>query len=77
MDLLSRLDTDPEASQPLEWTGSRDPHAHRGRWEQDGSAVSPSSSPSPWRGGFENRGLLAWARSWLGGGLEHPLQLSP
>ena len=31
LDLLSRLDTDPEASQPFEWTGFRDPYARRRR----------------------------------------------
>jgi [ribosomal protein S5]-alanine N-acetyltransferase len=36
LDLLSRLDTDPAASQPFEWTGFRDPRARRRRWEQDG-----------------------------------------
>jgi [ribosomal protein S5]-alanine N-acetyltransferase len=36
LDLLSRLDTDPAASQPFEWTGFRDPGARRRRWEQDG-----------------------------------------
>jgi hypothetical protein len=33
---LSRLDTDPAASQPFEWMGFRDPRARRRRWEQDG-----------------------------------------
>jgi [ribosomal protein S5]-alanine N-acetyltransferase len=36
LDLLSRFDTDPAASQPFEWTGFRDPGARRRRWEQDG-----------------------------------------
>jgi ribosomal-protein-alanine N-acetyltransferase len=36
LDLLSRLDTDPAASQPFEWPGFRDPGARRRRWEQDG-----------------------------------------
>jgi [ribosomal protein S5]-alanine N-acetyltransferase len=36
LDLLSRLDTDPAASQPFEWTGFRDPGARRRRWAQDG-----------------------------------------
>jgi ribosomal-protein-alanine N-acetyltransferase len=36
LDLLRRLDTDPAASQPFEWTGFRDPGARRRRWEQDG-----------------------------------------
>jgi [ribosomal protein S5]-alanine N-acetyltransferase len=36
LDLLTRLDTDPAASEPFEWTGFRDPGARRRRWEQDG-----------------------------------------
>jgi ribosomal-protein-alanine N-acetyltransferase len=36
LDVLSRLDTDPTASQPFEWTGFRDPQARRRRWEEDG-----------------------------------------
>ncbi len=35
LDLLSRFDTDPAASQPFEWTGFRDPGARRRRREQD------------------------------------------
>jgi RimJ/RimL family protein N-acetyltransferase len=36
LDLLSRFDTDPAASQPFEWTGFRGPGARRRRWAQDG-----------------------------------------
>jgi RimJ/RimL family protein N-acetyltransferase len=36
LNLLRRLDTDPAASRPFEWTGFRDPGARRRRWEQDG-----------------------------------------
>jgi hypothetical protein len=36
LDVLSRLDTDPTASQPFEWTGFGDPQARRRRWEEDG-----------------------------------------
>ena len=43
LDLLSRLDTDPAASQPFEWTGFRDPGARRRRWEQDGW-IGPDST---------------------------------
>jgi [ribosomal protein S5]-alanine N-acetyltransferase len=43
LDLLGRLDTDPAASQPFEWTGFRDPGARRRRWEQDGW-IGPDST---------------------------------
>jgi [ribosomal protein S5]-alanine N-acetyltransferase len=36
LDVLRRLDTDPSASEPFEWTGFRDPQARRRRWEEDG-----------------------------------------
>ena len=36
LDVLRRLDTDPSASEPFEWTGFRDPGARRRRWAQDG-----------------------------------------
>jgi [ribosomal protein S5]-alanine N-acetyltransferase len=36
LDLLSRFDTDPAASQPFEWSGFRDLGARRRRWAQDG-----------------------------------------
>jgi RimJ/RimL family protein N-acetyltransferase len=36
LELLSRFDTDPAASQPFEWTGFPDTHARRRRWEKDG-----------------------------------------
>jgi [ribosomal protein S5]-alanine N-acetyltransferase len=47
LDLLSRLDTDPAASQPFEWTGFRDPGARRRRWAQDGW-IGRDSTSSPW-----------------------------
>jgi ribosomal-protein-alanine N-acetyltransferase len=56
LDVLGRLDTDPSAREPFEWTGFRDPHARRRRWEEDGwlgrdSATSPSACPTaPWPG---------------------------
>jgi [ribosomal protein S5]-alanine N-acetyltransferase len=43
LNLLRRLDTDPAASQPFEWTGFRDPCARRRRWEQDGWISRDSS----------------------------------
>jgi ribosomal-protein-alanine N-acetyltransferase len=43
LNLLRRLNTDPAASQPFEWTGFRDPGARRRRWEQDGWISRESS----------------------------------
>ena len=60
LNLLRRLDTDPAASQPFEWTGFRDPGARRRRWEQDGWISRLKGWPARSR-----RSRLPVARRWL------------
>ena len=35
LDLLARVEVEPELSEPFQWSGFRDPKVHRRRWEQD------------------------------------------
>jgi hypothetical protein len=56
LDVLRRLDTDPSASEPFEWTGFRDPKPDDAAGRRTaGWAATPPTSPSacptaPWPG---------------------------
>jgi RimJ/RimL family protein N-acetyltransferase len=67
LDVLSRFDTDPAATEPFEWSGFRDPHARRRRWEQDGwisrdsgqlIVALPDGTPA---------GIVSWRTTSYGG----------
>jgi ribosomal-protein-alanine N-acetyltransferase len=44
LDLLSRFDTDAEASEPFEWTGFRSPQVRRRLWEENGLLTADNST---------------------------------
>ena len=67
LDLLSRVDTDPAASQPFEWTGFRDPGARRRRWEQDGWIARDSTQLAVALPDGTLAGLVSWRAVNVGG----------
>ncbi len=69
LELLSRLDTDPAASQPFEWRGFRDPAARRRRWEQDGWIGRDSAQLAVVRPDGTLAGIVSW-RTVIAGGPE-------
>ena len=67
LDLLSRFDTDPAASQPFEWPGFRDPGARRRRWEQDGWVGRDSSQLAVALPDGTLAGIVGWRAIKAGG----------
>jgi [ribosomal protein S5]-alanine N-acetyltransferase len=67
LDLLSRFDTDPAASQPFEWTGFRDPGARRRRWEQDGWIGHDSTHLAVALADGSLAGIVSWRTIKAGG----------
>jgi len=57
---LDRVDSDPEAFGPFEWSGFHDPRAHRRRWEKDGLVGAESSILAIELAGGEIAGLVSW-----------------
>ena len=60
LDVLRRLDTDPSASEPFEWTGFRDPQARRRRWEEDGWLGADSGQLAVTLPDGTLAGIVAW-----------------
>ena len=60
LEVLRRIDTDPELSQPFAWTGFRDYTVHRRRWESDGYLGDEDALlvVGDSQGAF--RGLVSW-----------------
>jgi RimJ/RimL family protein N-acetyltransferase len=69
LDLLSRFDTDPAASQPFEWNGFPDPHARRRRWEKDGFLGGDSAQLAVALPDDTLAGIVGW-RTFKAGGPE-------
>ena len=67
LDLLSRFDTDPAASEPFEWTGFRDPGARRRRWEQDGWVGRDSTHLAVVLPDGTLAGIVSWRTIQVGG----------
>jgi ribosomal-protein-alanine N-acetyltransferase len=64
---LRRIDTDPVASQPFEWTGFRDPGARRRRWEQDGWISRDSTQLAVALPDGTLAGIVSWRAIRAGG----------
>src|SRR4029450_3055847 len=67
LDLLSRFDTDPAASQPFEWPGFGDPGARRRRWEQDGWIGRDSTQLAVALADGTLAGIVGWRAIKAGG----------
>jgi ribosomal-protein-alanine N-acetyltransferase len=67
LDVLRRLDTDPSASEPFEWTGFRDPQARRRRWEEDGWLGRDSAHLAVSLPDGTLAGIVSWRTIKVGG----------
>jgi ribosomal-protein-alanine N-acetyltransferase len=67
LDLLSRFDTDPAATQPFEWAGFRDPGARRRRWTQDGWISRDSAHLAVALADGTLAGIVSWRTITAGG----------
>ena len=67
LDLLSRFDIDPAASEPFEWTGFRDPGTRRRRWEQDGWIGRDSTQLAVALPDGTLAGIVSWRAIKVGG----------
>ena len=61
LDFLDRLDSDPGALGPFEWSGFRDPRTRRRRWQEDGFLGAESSAVAVEIAGGDMALLASWA----------------
>jgi RimJ/RimL family protein N-acetyltransferase len=64
---LERLSVDPAATGPFIWTGFRDPHARRRRWELDGYIGPDSTALAVVFGDGTVAGIASWRPRDRGG----------